>query len=79
MRRAVSAASSAYLFTHPDVNTFLTGLHGMPHEQIRTEVANYLEMHPQVNAELRGIRQPLADIKHRCGFTPDDPDGPNFP
>ncbi|QZY46510.1 heme-binding protein [Mycolicibacterium austroafricanum] len=75
----VSAASSAYLFTHPDVNTFLTGLHGMPHEQIRTEVANYLEMHPQVNAELRGIRQPLADIKHRCGFTPDDPDGPNFP
>ncbi|MGP4055117.1 heme-binding protein [Mycobacterium sp. 4D054] len=75
----VSAATSAYLFTHPDVNAFLTGLHGKPHEQIRTEVADYLAMHPQVEAELRGVRQPLTDIKHRCGFTPDDPDGPNFP
>lgn len=75
----VSAATSAYLFTHPDVNAFLTSLHGKPHEQIRTEVTDYLAVHPQVEAELRGVRQPLADIKHRCGYTPADPDGPNFP
>jgi hypothetical protein len=37
----VSAATSAYLFTHPDVNAFFTGLDG--------------------------IRQPLVDLKVRCG------------
>ncbi|MDG4663014.1 heme-binding protein [Mycobacterium sp. 236(2023)] len=74
----VSAASSAYLFTHPDVNAFFSGLHGMPRAQLDAEVAEYLATHPQVEAELKGIRQPLADIKHRCGFTPQDPDGPNF-
>ncbi len=74
----VSAATSAYLFTHPDVNTFFSGLHGMPRAQLDAEVAEYLATHPQVEAELKGVRQPLADIKHRCGFTPQDPDGPAF-
>lgn len=74
----VSAASSAYLFTHPDVNAFFTGLHGAPRAQLEAEIAEYFANHPQVQAELTGIRAPLNDIKHRCGFTPDDPDGPAF-
>lgn len=74
----VSASSSAYLFTHPEVNAFFTGLHGAPRAQLDAEIAEFFATHPQVQAELTAIRQPLTDIKHRCGFTPDDPDGPAF-
>lgn len=75
----VSAATSNYLFAHPDVNNYMTSLHGKPVEQLRAELADYLAKNPQVSDELRAVRQPLADIKHRCGFTPEDPDGPTFP
>lgn len=63
----VSAATSAYLFTHPDVNAFFTGLEGSPRDTLRTQVQQYLDANPQVKADLAGIRQPLADLKTRCG------------
>jgi len=63
----VSAATSAYLFTHPDVNGFFTSLEGSPRDNLRTQVQQYLDANPQVKAELSGIRQPLADLKTRCG------------
>ena len=63
----VSAATSAYLFTHPDVNAFFTGLEGTPRDELRTNIATYLDANPQVKAELQGIRQPLADLRNRCG------------
>ena len=70
----VSAATSAYLFTHPDVNWFFTSLEGQPREEIRDEVRTYLDANPQVKADLTGIRQPLVDLKTRCGTaTPDVP------
>ena len=66
----VSAATSAYLFTHPDVNWFFTALEGLPREDVRGEVAEYLEANPQAKADLTGIRQPLVDLKNRCGAAP---------
>jgi hemophore-related protein len=63
----VSAATSAYLFTHPDVNFFFTSLEGVPREEIRDDVQNYLNSNPQAKADLTGIRQPLVDLKNRCG------------
>ncbi|GAS91568.1 heme-binding protein [Mycolicibacterium brisbanense] len=66
----VSASTSAYLFTHPDVNAFFTGLKGLPRDQVRTKVHDYLEQNPQTKADLIGIRQPLVDLKNRCGGTP---------
>lgn len=71
----VSASSSAYLFTHPEVNAFFTDLHGDPKESIQSDVKNYLDANPQVKAELTAIRQPLVDLKNRCGIitTPDAP------
>lgn len=63
----VSAANSAYLFTHPDVNGFFTSLKGQPKDQIRTQVQDYLNQNPQVKTELQGIRQPSADFRARCG------------
>lgn len=69
----VSAATSAYLFTHPDVNAFFTGLEGAPRDTIRKEVKQYLDYNPSVKADLQGIRQPLVDLKNRCGSAPDVP------
>ena len=66
----VSASTSAYLFTHPDVNWFFTSLEGKHREDIRDEVTDYLNQNPQVKAELTGIRQPLVDLKNRCGTAP---------
>lgn len=63
----VSAATSAYLFTHPDVNAFFTGLEGTPRDDLRGQVQQYLDANPQVKNDLGGIRQPLADLKTRCG------------
>jgi hemophore-related protein len=75
----VSAASSAYLFSHPDVNTFFTSLHGLPQPEVRQKVIDYFNQNPQYKADMTGIRQPLVDIKQRCGFTQSDPNGPNVP
>jgi heme-binding protein len=75
----VSRATSDYLFAHPDVNQFFTGLQGLPTDQVRTQVVDYMNAHPQTKAELTGIRQPLVDIKQRCGFSERDPNGPLFP
>jgi len=68
----VSAATSVYLFTHPDVNAFLTGLEGSPRDTVRDQVAEYMKANPQVQAELAGIRQPLVDMRARCGGPSDD-------
>ena len=63
----VSAATSAYLFTHPEVNTFFTSLEGAPNHTLRGQIQQYLDANPQVKAELSGIRQPLTDMRNRCG------------
>lgn len=66
----VSAGTSAYLFTHPDVNWFFTSLEGLPRDEVRGKVTAYLDQNPQTKAELTGIRQPLVDLKNRCGSAP---------
>jgi heme-binding protein len=70
VRSGVSAATSAYLFTHPDVNYFFTSLEGLTRAQVAEKTKAYLNAHPDVKADLTGIRQPLADIKNRCGAPP---------
>ena len=68
----VSASTSAYLFAHPDVNWFFTSLEGLPREEVRGKVTDYLNQNPQTKADLTGIRQPLVDLKNRCGDTNGD-------
>ncbi len=62
----VSDATSTYLFTHPDVNAFFTGLKGQDRDVMRNNAQNYLNANPQVQADLQGIRQPLVDFKAGC-------------
>lgn len=68
----VSASTSAYLFTHPQVNDFFTGLHALSNEEKATQVEQYLDANPQTKAELLAIRKPLQDIRTRCGDTDGD-------
>ena len=63
----VNAATASYLFTHPDVNDFFTSLRGLSKDQAHAKVKQYLAANPQTKAELQGIRQPLKDIRDRCG------------
>lgn len=62
----VAAATSAYLFTHPDVNAYFTSLRGQPRSEIRDQVKQYMDANPQTHADLEGIRQPLTDFQNRC-------------
>jgi heme-binding protein len=62
----VAAATSAYLFTHPDVNAYFTGLKGQPRDDIREQLQQYMDANPQTHADLEGIRQPMTDFRSRC-------------
>ena len=69
MRAGVDTSTSAYLFTHPDLNTFMSTLQGLSRAPGRRNVKGYMATHPQENAEMTGIRQPLMDLKNHCGGT----------
>jgi heme-binding protein len=62
----VNAGMSTYLFTHPDVNAFFTGLKGKSRDEMRTEITDYLNANPQVQDEIRAVRQPASDFRDRC-------------
>lgn len=69
---SVAASTSAYLFTHPDVNEFFTSLEGLDRETIVAKQKEYFAANPQIHAELAGIRQPMVDTKARCGNPVDE-------
>jgi hemophore-related protein len=70
----VNAGTASYLFTHPDVNAFFTGLKGKPRDEMRTDIEAYAQANPQVRDELRAVRQPATDFRDRCDAP--IPDGP---
>jgi len=70
VRASVQTVTGAYLFTHPDVNEFFNSLEGLSRSQSTQKVQAYMAANPQTQAELAGIRQPLTDLKDRCGATP---------
>jgi|SRR5271168_824500 len=63
----VSSATAGYLFAHPDVNAFFSSLAGQPRDAIRSQIRDYLNANPGVQSDLRGIRQPMTDMRDRCG------------
>ncbi|EHB44982.1 hypothetical protein MycrhDRAFT_6659 [Mycolicibacterium rhodesiae JS60] len=65
----VGFALSGYLYTHPDVNDYLTSLQGLPKEQIRAKVQDYLAANPQVRDDIKAIRQPANDFRSRCDIS----------
>ncbi len=70
VKTGVDASTSAYLFTHPDYNWFVTSLEGLPKDQLSKQMKDYLNVHPDIKNDMTGIRQPLLDLKNRCGTPP---------
>lgn len=64
----VAAATSSYMFTHPDVNDFFTSQAGKPHGEVQSAVKAYFGNNPDAENDLRAIRQPLIDFRSRCGL-----------
>lgn len=64
----VAAALTGYFFTHPDVNEFFSSVQGMPKSQATSQTQAYLAANPQTQAELNAIRQPVFDLRNRCGI-----------
>jgi hemophore-related protein len=70
VRAGVSAATSAYLFAHPDVNNYVSSLGSLSRAQVAVKMKAYMAANPQVNTDMIGIRQPLVDLKDRCAAPP---------
>src|ERR1700754_227676 len=49
----VNAGTSSYLYTHPDVNNFFTGLKGKPRAEMSSDIEAYFHAHAQVRGELK--------------------------
>jgi hemophore-related protein len=64
----VSASMAAYLFGHPDVNTFFTSLQGLPKKEVAAQTQAYLDANPSIRTDLDNIRQPSTDFRSRCGL-----------
>jgi heme-binding protein len=62
----VNAATSSYLFSHPDVNNFFSGLKGKTRDEMSTAIEAYGQANPQVRDELLAVRQPASDFRDRC-------------
>jgi heme-binding protein len=67
----VAAATSDYLFVHPDVNDYFTSLKDQSQSDRRADLQNYMDAHPQTHQDLAGIRQPLTDFQNQCGLSAD--------
>ncbi len=63
----VDAATSAYLFTNPWINDFLSSLEPLGPDERRVALDEFLLANPQVKTEYQGIRQPVLDFRNRCG------------
>jgi len=59
-------SASGYLDAHPDANNVLTTAVNQPPADARSSVRGYFLGHPGEALELKGIAQPLLDLKGRC-------------
>jgi hemophore-related protein len=64
----VAASTSGYLFAHPDVNEFYTGLNNRPDDEVPEAIRSYFDTNPQAHADLLALRRPLTDFRSRCGL-----------
>jgi heme-binding protein len=63
----VLASAGTYLDAHPDANDVLTAAGSQPTEQAKSNVQSYFLGHPGEFLDLKGIAQPLTDLRNQCG------------
>ncbi len=59
-------AASGYLDGHPDANNVLTAAVNQPPAEAKSSVRGYFLSHPGEALELKGIAQPLLDLRSQC-------------
>lgn len=59
-------SASGYLDGHPDVNNVLTSAVNQSPAEAKSSVRGYFLSHVGEALELKGIAQPLLDLKGRC-------------
>ena len=66
---SVTSSAGQYLDAHPDVDQALTAAGGQSPQDAQAALKGYFVTHPQELADLRGIAQPLNDLKAQCNAT----------
>ena len=61
----VLSQAGGYLDTHPEANDVLTNA-GVQGAAAQASVRDYFVAHPQELTDLRGIAQPLIDMRRQC-------------
>jgi hemophore-related protein len=59
-------SASGYLDGHPDANNVLTAAVNQSPADAKSSVRGYFLGHPAEALELKGIAQPLLDLRSRC-------------
>jgi hemophore-related protein len=64
----VAGSLTAYLFSHPDVNSFFTGIQGLPTQDAFSQSRTYFAANPSVKSDIDAIRQPVLELRTRCNI-----------
>jgi heme-binding protein len=64
----VSAATSAYLASHPETNQELTDIAKQAPAQAEESYRAYFADNPQIETDLKAIQQPVVDLSTQCGL-----------
>lgn len=63
----VLASAGTYLAAHPDADDVLTKAGSQPTDEAKATVQSYFLAHPNEFLDLKGIAQPLTDLRGECG------------
>lgn len=64
----VAAAMTGYFLTHPAANEFFSSVQGLSKAEAISKTQAFLAANPQTQAEINAIRQPVMDLRTRCGI-----------
>jgi len=65
----VLASAGTYLAAHPDADDVLTKAGSQPTDEAKASVQSYFLGHPGEFLDLKGIAQPLTDLRAQCGVS----------
>jgi hemophore-related protein len=71
IQAGVSAATSTYLFSHPDVNATLARIDDLPKAERHAQLQSFFDTNPMVKDELNNIRKPVVEWHQRCPMNTD--------
>ncbi|MFY9919860.1 MAG: heme-binding protein [Mycobacterium sp.] len=64
----VMSSAGSYLAAHPGADDVLTKAGSQPTDEAKASVQSYFMAHPGEFLDLKGIAQPLTDLRNQCGL-----------